>query len=68
MSNEKMMSGAEFKAEFVELLRTLKDDDKVYFGSIDAPLTVYRFKDRSTKEGPREVQIEFNEVYTITTR
>ena len=65
MSKEKFMSGAEFKAEFGELLRTLKDDDHVYFGRADAPLTLYRFKGRGSKEGPNEVQIEFNELYNI---
>jgi len=64
MSNDKMMSGAEFKAEFSELLRSLKDDDLVYFGAAD--LSLYRLKERGPINGPRMVQIEFNEVYTIT--
>lgn len=64
MSNDKMMSGAEFKAEFSELLHSLKDDDLVYFGAAD--LSLYRLKERGPINGPRMVQIEFNEVYTIT--
>lgn len=64
MSNDKMMSGAESKAEFSELLRSLKDDDLVYFGAAD--LSLYRLKERGPINGPRMVQIEFNEVYTIT--
>ena len=66
MNERKMMSGAEFKEKLAELLDTLKDDDKVYFGSADSPLTLYRFKDRGPVDGPRSVQIEFNEVYKIT--
>ena len=46
MNERRMMSGAEFKEKFAELLDTLKDDDKVYFGSADSPLTLYRFKER----------------------
>ena len=63
MSNEKMMTGAEFKERFMELARELKDDDLVYFGNAD--LSLYRFKDRGPIEGPRMVQIEFNELYRV---
>ena len=63
MSNEKMMTGAEFKERFMELARELKDDDLVYFGNAD--LSLYRFKDRGPIEGPRMVQIEFNELYKV---
>ena len=31
MSNEKMMTGAEFKERFMELARELKDDDRFGF-------------------------------------
>jgi len=64
MSNMKTMSGAEFRHFFEPLLRELKDTDEVFFGSGD--LSVYRPKDRGPIEGPRLVQIEFNETYTIT--
>ncbi len=63
MANDKMMSGAEFKERFMELARSLNDDDLVYFGSAD--LSLYRFKERGPLEGPRMVQIEFNEVYKV---
>jgi hypothetical protein len=65
MNNEtKYLSGAEFKLHFAQLLRELKDNDQVTFGSGD--LSLYRLKDRSPINGPRIVQIEFNETYTIT--
>ena len=63
MSQEKMMTGEEFKLHFRELIDNLKDDDLVFFGSAD--LSMYRLKDRGPKEGPRMVQIEFNELYKI---
>lgn len=63
MSDSKMMTGAEFKAEFAQLLRELKDDDKVYFGNAD--LSFSRLKERGPLEGPRMVQIEFGEMYNV---
>ena len=62
--NDKRMSGAEFKHFFEPLLRELKDTDEVTFGSGD--LSLYRPKERGPVDGPRVVQIEFNETYTIT--
>jgi len=59
----KMMTGAELRAHLGDLLRDLKDDDMVYFGKAD--LSFYRLKERGPIEGPRMVQIEFNEVYTV---
>lgn len=58
-----MMSGAEFKAHFLELAASLKDTDLVYFGSAD--LSFNRVKERGPVQGPRMVQIEFNELYKI---
>lgn len=63
MANDKMMSGAEFKERFMELARSLNDDDLVYFGNAD--LSLYRFKERGPLDGPRMVQIEFNEAYKV---
>ena len=63
MSNENMMSGAEFKAEFAELVRNLKDTDLVYFGNAD--LSFFRLKERGPLAGPRMVQIAFNEPYNV---
>lgn len=63
MPNENMMSGAEFKAHFKDLVDSLKDDDLVYFGSAD--LSLYRIKERGPLQGPRMVQIAFNEIYQV---
>lgn len=63
MSEMKSMSGAEFKEHFGELIRSLKDEDKVTFGGAD--LSLYRLKERGPTDGPRIVQIEFNEVYKV---
>lgn len=60
----KTMSGAEFKQRFRDLIASLNDTDEVFFGSGD--LSLYRFKDRGPRAGPRLVQIEFTEVYTVT--
>jgi hypothetical protein len=58
------MTGAEFKLFFAPLVQSLTDDDQVYFGAGD--LSFYRPKERGPIKGPRLVQIEFNEVYSIT--
>ena len=60
----KTISGAEFKAHFADLVNTLHDTDQVYFGSGD--LSFNRVKDRGAINGPRLVQIEFNEIYSVT--
>ena len=60
----KTMSGAEFKLFFAPLVQSLSDDDQVFFGSGD--LSFYRPKERGPENGTRLVQIEFNEVYTVT--
>ena len=60
----KTISGAEFKQRFRELINSLDDNDELYFGAGD--LSLYRFKDRGPKVGPRLVQIEFTEVYSVT--
>lgn len=59
----KTMSGAEFKLRFGALMASLHDDDEVYFGAGD--LSFYRPKDRGPVNGPRLVNIEFNEVYIV---
>ena len=63
MQDTKTMSGAEFKLHFRDLLASLKDDDQITFGSGD--LSFSRIKDRGPIEGPRIVQVEFNEVYKV---
>lgn len=64
MSEPKMMSGAEFKAHFAQLLRELNDEDQVYFGAAD--LSFMQLRERGPVDGPRMVQIEFNEAYTVS--
>lgn len=60
----KTMSGSEFKLRFGALVASLQDNDEVYFGVGD--LSFHRPKDRGPVEGPRLVQIEFNEIYSVT--
>lgn len=64
MNKQKTLSAQEFRLHFAPLLESLKDDDVVYFGSGD--LSFYRIKERGPVDGPRQVQIEFNEVYAVT--
>lgn len=64
MTHPKTISGAEFRAHFLELARMIKDDDEVFFGAGD--LSLERVQERGPTEGPRLVQIEFNELYKIT--
>ena len=63
MSERKTITGLEFRLMFQELFENLKDDDVVYFGTGD--LSVQNPKDRGPIKGPREVQIQFNELYKI---
>ncbi len=60
----KTISGAELKRLLQDFINTLEDDAQVSFGSGD--LTLYRVKERGPVEGPRMVQIEFNQAYAVT--
>ncbi len=60
----KTISGAELKLLLQDFINTLEDDAQVSFGSGD--LTLYRVKERGPVDGPRMVQIEFNQAYTVT--
>lgn len=60
----KTMSGAEFKQRFQHIIDGLGDDDQVSFGNGD--LSFYRPKNLGPKEGPAMINIQFNEVYTVT--
>lgn len=60
----KTISGAEFKAHFADLVKTIHDTDQVFFGSGD--LSFNRIKERGAVNGPRLVQIAFNEIYSVT--
>ena len=59
----KSMPASEFKALFQGLIDELDDNDQVTFGGV---LSFYRFKDRGPKAGPRVIDIEFNQVFTVT--
>ena len=61
----KTMPGAEVKARLIPELQSLRDDDVLYFGN--GTLSFMRFKERGPIEGPRMVQLEFNEVYKVLT-
>lgn len=63
MSKPKTMTGAEFKAHFAPLLKSLRDEDEVFFGGGD--ISFYRVKERGPVVGPRLVQIEFNEAFSV---
>ena len=65
MNERKTISGKEFRLMFQELVENLKDDDLVYFGNGD--LSVQNPKERGPADGPREVQLRFNELYDIKT-
>lgn len=60
----KTISGLELKRLLQDFINTLEDDAQVSFGSGD--LTLYRVKERGPVEGPRMVQIEFNQAYKVT--
>lgn len=59
----KTISGALFKAHFKGFVDNIADEDEVFFGAGD--LSLYRIKDRGPVNGPRLVQIEFNELYSV---
>ena len=59
----KTITVAELRTRLLDELNALPDDARVTFGSGD--LSLYRAKDRGPVEGPRVVQIEFNEVYRV---
>lgn len=66
MTQEKFMSGKEFRARFAHFVQTIQDEDLVYFGNAD--LSVLDVKDRGCNEqGKRMVQVIFNELYDIKT-
>ena len=59
----KTISGAELKLHLQEFINTLEDDALVSFGAGD--LSFFRVKERGPIAGPRQVQIDFHEVYTV---
>lgn len=60
----KTITVAELRARLLNQLNALDDHDEVYFGSGD--LSLYRLKNRGRLTGPQLLQIEFNEVYSVT--
>lgn len=62
--NIKTISVAELRLKLLSELNALPEDAQVFFGSGD--LSLYRVKERGPVGGPRLVQIEFNEVYSVT--
>lgn len=62
--NLKTITMAELRARLLDELNALPDDVLVTFGNGD--LSLHRLKDRGPLNGPRLVQIEFNEVYRVT--
>lgn len=63
MKDTKTMSGQEFRLHFKALIDSLQDNDEVFFGAGD--LSFLRIKERGPVDGPRMVQIEFNELYKV---
>ena len=59
----KTITIGELRVLLLNELNSLPDDALVTFGSGD--LSLYRCKDRGPINGPRMVQIEFNEVYRV---
>ncbi len=53
----------EIRKDLSDLL-SMPDDTQVFFGAGD--LTWYRIEDRGTKAGAQLMQMEFNEVYSVT--
>jgi len=64
MSQEKFMSGKEFRARFAHFVETIQEDDLVYFGNAD--LSVLDVKDQGrNQQGQAMVQVIFNELYEV---
>ena len=55
---------AELKIRLLNELNAMDDNDEVTFGG--GQLSLYRLKDRGPSTGTRMVDIEFNEVFTVT--
>lgn len=60
----KTITIAELRIRLLNELNAMQDTDEVFFGGGD--LSLYRHKDRGAIGGPRLMQIEFNEVYSVT--
>lgn len=60
----KTITVAQLRIELLNKLNALDDTDLVYFGAGD--LSLHMPKERGPVIGPKLVQIEFNEVYSVT--
>lgn len=60
----KTITVAELRARLLDQLNALDDNDEVFFGVGD--LSLYRLKNRGHTTGPKLLQIEFNEIYSVT--
>ncbi len=60
----KTISVGELRVRLLDELNALPDDALVYFGAGD--LSLHRPKHRGPVNGPVLLQIEFNEVYRVT--
>lgn len=60
----KNITVAELRVRLLDTLNALDDDDLVSFGG--GALSLHRPKDRGPVDGPRIVDVEFNEVFTVT--
>lgn len=64
MTHPKVLTMGELRTMLLDPLNTLPDDAQVFFGAGD--LSLYRLKNRGPVDGPPLIQIEFNEVYSVT--
>jgi hypothetical protein len=62
--NKKTITIAELRLRLLNELNAMDDEDEVTFGG--GQLSLYRPKDRGPVTGKRMVDIEFNEVFTVT--
>lgn len=60
---QKTITIRELRLRLLDELNAMNDEDEVSFGG--GQLSLYRPKDRGPINGPRVVDIEFNEVFTI---
>lgn len=63
MATPKVITLGELRSELLALL-AMPDDTRVYFGAGD--LSWHRLKNRGPRSGPQLMQIEFNEVYSVS--
>lgn len=60
----KTITVAELRVRLLNELNSLDDEDLVTFGG--GTLSVHRAKNRGPITGPKVIDVEFNEVFTVT--